>query len=82
MTNEILCDIIYLKKKFKNSNLVAVAEKRKYHEVTLLKYQLSDREIAEINRILNERGNQSVKIKIENDKLTVFSVSEKLVIKK
>lgn len=47
-----------------------------------MKYQLTEQEIAEINRILNERGNQSVRIKIENGQVTVFSVSEKLVIKK
>ena len=56
--------------------------KTKYYEVAFLKYQLSDQDVAEINRILNERGNQSVRIKIENGKVTVFLVSEKLVIKK
>ena len=48
----------------------------------MLKYQLSEQEVAEINRILNERGNQSVRIKIENGQVTVFAVSEKVVIKK
>ena len=47
-----------------------------------LKYLLSEQEISEINRILNEAGNRSVKIKIENGKLTVFSVTEKMIIKK
>jgi len=51
-------------------------------EVAMLKYQLSEQEVAEINRILNERGNKSVRIKIENGQVTVFSVSEKVVIKK
>ena len=47
-----------------------------------MKYQLSEQEVAEINRVLNERGGQSVKVKIENGKVAVFSVSEKVVIKK
>lgn len=47
-----------------------------------MKFQLSEQDVAEINRVLNERGNQSVRIKIENGKLAIFAVSEKMVTKK
>lgn len=46
-----------------------------------MKYRISEQEVEEINRILNQRGNQSVKIKIEEGKIVIFAVFEKQLIK-
>lgn len=47
-----------------------------------MKFKITEEEVALIEKAINERGNQSVLIRIEHGKLTIFTIHPKMVFKK